>query len=234
MNKRRFLFSIFGVFALFVLVAVFSFSGNSNASSMTVEERIEAYAVKTKLSKEEQMGDYQFDKAHSTIGFKIRHMGLVDVPGAFRKFDGVINFDAKKAKNSKVEFTAEMKSVDTGINARDNHLRSKDFFEVQKYPEMSFKSTKVKKKGKRYIVTGDLTMKGVTKQVRIPMRMYGPIKDGRGTIRMGVTGQTVINRRAFNVNYGSNLPNGTPMLSDNVVVDLQIESVKKKPKQAKK
>jgi polyisoprenoid-binding protein YceI len=227
-------FSVFGVFAFIALAVTFSFTGFSNASSMTVEERLENMAVETNVSEEEQMGDYEFDKAHSTIGFKIRHMGLVDVPGAFRNFEGEVNFDAKKIKNSKVEFTAEVKSVDTGINARDNHLRSKDFFEVQTYPEMTFKSKKVKKKGSKITVTGDLTLKGVTKEVKIPLRLYGPIKDGRGAIRMGVTGQMAINRRDFNVNYGSNLPNGTAMLSDTVVVDLQIESVKKKEKEEEK
>ena len=204
-------------------------SGTSvTAKRPSVAERFEAPMFSSKVSKEEQMGQYNFDKAHSSINFRIKHMGLVDVPGHFRSFEGKIDFDAKKIKNSTVEFTAEMKSVDTGINARDNHLRSKDFFEVKTFPNMTFKSTRVKKKGKRLFVKGEFTMKGVTREIEFPVRMYGPIKDGRDQIRMGVVGSTTINRREFNVTYGGNLPNGTPTLADNVIVDLQIESVKKK------
>lgn len=225
MSKKRF---VFLTAALAVCAAaVFAFGTGSTARSLSIAEKYAAFAG-SEVTTEEQMGDYTFDKAHSSIGFRIRHMGLVDVPGHFREFDGSINLDGKKLRDSSVEFTAKVKSVDTGINARDNHLRSKDFFEVDTYPDMTFKSKKVKKKGKTYRVTGDLTIKGVTREVTLPMRVYGPIKDTRGSIRMGVTGQTVINRRDFNVTYGSNLPNGTPTLSDLVVVDLQIESVKKK------
>lgn len=229
MSKKRFAFLSVGVSAVFV--ALFLFIGtNSTAKSLNIEEKFTASGFE-KVPEEEKLGDYSFDKAHSSIGFKIRHMGLVYVPGYFREFEGNVKLDGKKLRDSSVEFSAVVKSVDTGINARDNHLRSKDFFEIENFPEITFKSKKVKKKGKRYLVTGDFTMKGVTKEITIPLTMYGPIKDGRDEIRMGVTGQTSINRRDFNVNYGSNLPNGTPMLADFVTVDLQIESVKKKDKQ---
>lgn len=230
MSKKRITFLSVGILTFFAAFFVFNIGTNSNASSLNIEEKFTKLSYE-KVSDEEQMGEYSFDKAHSSINFRIKHMGLVDVPGNFRDFQGTVNLDGKKLRDSSVEFSAQMKSVDTGVNARDNHLRSKDFFEVETFPEMTFKSKKVKKKGKRYMVTGDFTMKGVTKELTIPMQMYGPVKDERGTIRMGVTGQTVINRRQFNVNYGSNLPNGTAMLSDNVVVDLQIESVKKKEKE---
>lgn len=232
MSKRRFAFLTVGILGVFVAMFLFIAGTNSTAKPLSIEEKFASVGFE-KVTKEEQMGDYTFDKAHSSINFRIKHMGLIEVPGNFRNFKGTINLDGKKLRDSKVEFSAMMTSVDTGIKARDNHLRSKDFFEVAKYPEMTFKSKKVKKKGKTYRVTGDFTMKGVTKEITIPMRMYGPIKDGRGTIRMGAAGSTVINRRAFNVNYGGNLPNGTPTLADNVMVDLQIEAVKKKEKAAK-
>jgi len=224
MKKKRSVFTSIGILGVFV---VLFFGAGSTANNLTIEEKFTEVGL-DKVAKEEQMGEYSFDKAHSSIGFKIRHMGLVDVPGYFREFKGAINLHGKKLRDSSVEFSAMMKSVDTGIKGRDNHLRSKDFFEVTQYPEMTFKSKKVKKKGKTYRVTGDLTMKGVTKEITIPMRIYGPIKDRRGRIKMGVVGQTVINRRDFNITYGGKLPNGTPTLSDSVVVDLQIESAKKK------
>ena len=203
------------------------------SSSVTAEKQVFAdrFDPSSKFSasvpKAEQVGEYKFDKAHSSVNFRVRHMGLVDVPGSFRKFDGKISFDpTKKGRNSSVSFTAEVKSVDTGINARDNHLRSKDFFEVKTFPDMKFESTSIRKKGKGYRVRGNFTMKGVTKPVEFPVRMYGPIKDKRGNVRMGVSGKTTINRRTYGVNYGGNLPDGTAVLSDNIVVDIQIEAVK--------
>lgn len=226
MHIKRFLFS--GIFAAAAVGLFLDFYFVSGAATPNLEERFETFASKDALSEEEQSGVYGFDKAHSYLGFKIKHMGLVDVPGSFTDFTGEIAFDADKISNSKVGFTAQMKSVDTRIDARDNHLRSKDFFEVDTYPEMKFESTEIKKKGGRYMITGNLTMKDVTKEITIPVNMYGPIKDSRGAVRMGIVGSTGINRRDFNVNYGGDLPNGTPVLADTVIVDIQIESVKKK------
>ena len=213
---------------LCAVVALVSVGFTVDAKRMTLDQR---FADSERISKEEQKGEYLFDKAHSSVGFKVRHMGLVDVPGHFRVFDGTINFDPKKkGVASSVSFEAEMKSVDTGINARDNHLRNKDFFEVLTYPKMKFESTSIKKKRGRYRIKGNLTIKDVTREVEFPVQMYGPIKDQRGKIRIGVVGSTAINRRDFNVTYGGNLPNGTAVLSDNVTVDIQIEAVKKEVK----
>lgn len=225
---RKTLVMISGSVAVSLTLVFGSFFFVSNATSPTMAERFQAFSAGDPPSKEEQMGEYSFDKAHSYIGFKIKHMGLVDVPGGFTDFTGDINFDSKDVEKSKVEFAVQMKSVNTRVDARDNHLRSKDFFEVETYPEMKFKSTKIEKQGGRYFVTGDLTMKDVTKEITIPVTIYGPIKDQRGTVRMGIVGSTGINRREFNVNYGGDLPDGTPVLADTVIVDVQIESVKKK------
>lgn len=206
---------------VFALVGVFA------VTNFTTEARIATFADRysDKDKKEEgASGAYNFDKAHSSIGFRVKHMGLVDVPGYFRDFTGTVNFDAKDVTKSTVQFTAKMTSVDTGVAARDNHLRAKDFFEVETYPEMTFKSTKVEKKGKGLMLTGDLTMKGVTKSISFPFNVAGFVTNQRGTV-MGATAETVINRRDFGVNYGSNLPNGTPMLSDNITVVLNIEAM---------
>ena len=225
---KRTVFLTIGFLAL-ALVAFVSASRIQPVNAFTAEN----FDADTKLSKAEQAGEYNFDKAHSFIGFRIKHMGLIEVPGYFRDFTGVVNYDAQNVTNSTVNFTAKTTSVDTGVAPRDNHLRTKDFFEVETYPEMTFKSTKVEKKGKNFIVTGDLTMKGVTKQISLPFQMAGFSTDARGGIKMGVTAETVINRRDFGVNYGGNLPNGTPTLADQVTVTLQIEAAKKQaPKPA--
>lgn len=183
-----------------------------------------------KAMKAAESGTYSFDKAHSFIGFKVKHMGLIDVPGYFRDFTGTVNYDAADPSKSSVEFKAMVTSVDTGVAGRDNHLRRADFFEVEKFPEMSFKSTKVEKKGKGWIVSGDLTMRGVTKPVSIPFEITGFVAGGeRSGAKIGITGETMINRRDFGVNYGGNMPNGTPQIADQVKVVLAIEAAKPRP-----
>jgi polyisoprenoid-binding protein YceI len=147
------------VFAIFG--AIFFIGFDISAENPTIAER---FNVPNKKD-EGASGAYSFDKAHSSIGFRVKHMGLVDVPGFFRDFTGTINYDSKDVTKSSVEFTAKATSIDTGVVPRDNHLRSKDFFEVEKFPELSFKSTKIEKNGKNLVMTGDLTMKGVTKSI---------------------------------------------------------------------
>lgn len=217
------------VFSLLVITfaAVYVFVGTgAEAVEMSLAERFEANGA----AQTGESGSYSFDKAHSFIGFKVKHMGLVDVPGYFRDFTGTINYDAKDPSKSTVEFTAKATSVDTGVGGRDNHLRSPDFFEVEKYPELSFKSTKVEKKGKGWMVTGDFTLKGVTKSISFPFNIAGFLPaDQRSGGKMGVTAETSINRRDYNVTYGNNLPNGTPVLSDEVKINLQIEANRPRP-----
>ena len=174
-------------------------------------------------------GNYDFDRAHSFIGFKARHMGLIEVPGFFRDFTGTVKFDSKDITKSTVEFTAKVTSVDTGVAGRDNHLRSADFFEVAKFPDLTFKSTKVEKKGKSWMLTGDLTLKGVTKSVSFPFDIVGWLPaDQRNGGRMGIAAETTINRKDYGVNYDSKLPSGVSSVSDDIKVVLQIEAVKKK------
>ena len=174
-------------------------------------------------------GIYNFDKAHSFIQFTVNHMGLTEVPGFFRDFTGSINFDAKDISRSTVEFTAKAASIDTGVTARDNHLKTKDFFEVDKYPDITFKSTKVQKKGKGWLLTGDFTLKGVTKSITFPFRIVGWLPpDDKSGGKMGIAAETTINRRDYGINWGSNLPSGIPAVSDEVRISLQIDAGKKK------
>ena len=209
--------------ALFVTAVAVGYSGVAiQAENKTFADRFVNDSKPTGES-----GMYSFDKAHSFIGFKVKHMGLIDVPGFFRDFTGEVNYDAKDVSKSSVNFKAMMTSVDTGVAARDRHLRTADFFEVEKFPEMTFKSTKVEKKGKGWIVTGDLTMKGVTKSVSIPFTIPGWLAGERG-LKMGIAGDTTINRRDFGVNYGNNLPSGVAAISDEVKIELQIEAEKAK------
>jgi polyisoprenoid-binding protein YceI len=178
-------------------------------------------------------GTYNFDPAHGIIGFGVRHLGIAIVEGRFKDFKGSVNYDEKDVTRSTVEFTAKIDSVDTGVAPRDAHLKTADFFDAAKYPEMSFKSTKVEKNGKRLILTGDLTIKGVTKQVSFPFSMTGGIKDPWGGTRFGIAAGTTINRRDFGIDFGHTLPSGALDVANDVSVELHLEAVKDEPKAGK-
>jgi polyisoprenoid-binding protein YceI len=176
-----------------------------------------------------ETGSYGFDKAHSVIGFKVKHNGLIEIPGFFRDFTGKVEYNAADVSKSSVEFSAKVTSIDTGVTNRDNHLRSKDFFEVEKFPDITFKSTKVEKKGKQWTVTGDFTMKGVTKSITFPFNITGFLPAAeKSAARMGITAATTLNRRDYGITYGGNLPSGIPVISDAVTINLEIEATMKR------
>lgn len=180
-----------------------------------------------------ESGVYSFDKAHTAIGFTVKHMGLIDLPGYFRDFTGSINYNAEDVTKSSVEFTAKATSIDTGVAARDNHLRNADFFEVDKYPDITFKSTKVAKHGDDLHITGDFTMKGVTKSITFEFDLTGFLPGSeRAGAKIGVSADTKINRRDYGVNYGQNMPNGKPAIADIIEVELEIEAAKPRPQPA--
>jgi polyisoprenoid-binding protein YceI len=177
-------------------------------------------------------GDYRMDMSHSVIGFSILHNELALVKGRFKDFSGTIHFDDKDMTKSSVEFKAKVESIDTGVEGRDRHLRTADFFEVAKFPEMTFQSTRIERKGKSYLLHGDLTIKGVTKPVTLPFTMTGAIKDGRGNTRIGISAQTKIDRRDFGITWGHSLPGGGFDVAHDVMIDLQFEALQPAPKPA--
>lgn len=213
----------------FALITLFIFSNSgTNAVNLSITEKFGGWDDKKDTT--DYTGAYNFDKAHSFIGFRVRHNGLAEVLGFFRDFKGTVDYNAKDVAKSTVEFTAQATSVDTGVGARDNHLRTADFFDVANFKEITFKSTKVEKKGKQWMLTGDFTMKGVTKSITFPFEIVGFLPGNeRGGPRMGLTAQTTVNRRDYGINFGSALPNGALALSDDVKIDLQIEAAGAKP-----
>lgn len=212
---KRFTFLFGAILFAFIVIS----QPGAEASQPTFAERFIAD------QKGGDSGGYTFDRAHSAIGFKVKHNGLIEIPGFFRDFTGTINYDAKDVSKSTVEFTAKATSIDTGNAGRDNHLRSPDFFEVAKYPEITFKSTKIAKKGKSWLVTGDFTMKGVTKSISLPFNIVGwlPATERRGPT-MGIMASTSLNRRDYGITYGNNLPSGIPAISDVVNIEFAIEA----------
>jgi polyisoprenoid-binding protein YceI len=178
-------------------------------------------------------GEYKIDPAHSIIGFAIRHYEINWVEGRFKDFNGVIRFDEADITKSTVEFTAKVESIDTGVAQRDQHLRTADFFDVAKFPEMTFKSTKVERKGKdSYVLTGDFTLKGVTKQVAIPFTITGAIKDPRGNLRFGIEAQTKINRQDYGITWGKPMEGGGLDVGNEVTIKFHLEALKAAPKPA--
>jgi polyisoprenoid-binding protein YceI len=178
---------------------------------------------------------YKIDATHSEVGFKVRHF-LSKIPGRFTKFQGTIQIDDKDLSKSSVEVTIDTASVSTDNEARDKHLRSADFFDAEKFPAMTFKSTAVREVSKGKLeVTGDLTLRGVTKRVTFPITNLGMVNSPFGDVRAGfVDGTLKLNRKEFGVSWNKVLDTGGTMLSDEVEIALNIEAVKQAPKAAGK
>jgi polyisoprenoid-binding protein YceI len=178
---------------------------------------------------------YTVDKAHSEVLFSVRHMGVSKVTGRFNDFSGAITGDPTKPEGASVEFTVKATSVDTNDAGRDKHLRSADFFDVEKFPELTFKSSKIAAKGQgQYEVTGTFTMHGVSKEITLPVTMSGPIKDPRGNEKVGFEATTKLNRKDYGVSWSKTLDTGSLVVSDDVQVSIALEAAKVKPAEAAK
>jgi polyisoprenoid-binding protein YceI len=166
---------------------------------------------------------YTIDRAHSEAAFQVRHI-LTKVRGTFRDFAGTINFDKAKPENSTVEFRIKATSVDTGIQKRDDHLRSPDFFDVATHPEIVFKSTKVVAKGgNKFDVTGDFTLHGVTKPITLPVTFLGEQKFGKGT-KAGFETALTINRKDYGLAWNRAIEGGGVLVGEEVEISINIEA----------
>lgn len=171
---------------------------------------------------------YQFDKAHTTVGFQVRHV-VTNVGGKFLDFSGTIKVDRVKPENSSVEFTIQAASIDTNEPKRDEHLKSPDFFDVANQPTITFKSTSVKPTGKdAYEVTGNLTLHGVTKAITLPVSFLGEGKDPWGNEKVGFELQTTLSRKDYGINWNKTLDQGGLLLGDEVKVQISVEANKVK------
>jgi len=169
---------------------------------------------------------YKIDRSHSEASFRIRHL-MSRVSGRFTDFDGVVNINRAKPLTSSVAFTIRTASIDTGEPSRDKHLRSAEFFEVDKYPELKFQSTSIKSVGKdKYDVKGNLTMRGVTKPVTVRVNYLGAAKDPYGNERAGFEVTTRLNRKDYGISWNKSLDAGGYLLDDVVQVMIDIEAVK--------
>lgn len=170
---------------------------------------------------------WNLDPAHTHSAFTIRHLVITNVRGEFGKTTGAVMLDEKDITKSSVEATIDVTTIDTRVADRDTHLKSPDFFDAAKYPTMTFKSTKVQKAGKGKLkVTGDLTIKDVTKPV--VLEVEGPtaeIKGPMGESRRGIAARTTINRRDFGLNWSKAVEAG-PVVGDKVTIEIEGELIK--------
>jgi polyisoprenoid-binding protein YceI len=173
-------------------------------------------------------GDYEIDPVHSRFGFVARHAMVTKVRGHFADFTGTVHVDGADPKGSKVELTITVTSVDTGSEQRDAHLRTNDFFDAEHYPTITFSSTSIEQAGpSTFEVTGDLTIRGVTRQVTLEVELTGAAKDPWGGERIGFEASTVINRKDYGVSFDAPLEAGGVLVSDKVTIEIDIEAVKK-------
>ena len=172
-------------------------------------------------------GNYAIDPAHSRIGFVARHAMVTKVRGSFNEFEGSGYFDAEDPTRSSLELRIQAASIDTRNADRDGHLRGNDFFDMEKYPEIAFVSTAVEAvDAENYRVTGDLTIKGVTKPVTVDFEYTGTALDPFGNRRIGLEGKTTVNRKDWGVSWNAALEAGGVLVGEKVALEFEVSAIR--------
>ncbi|MDR3607148.1 MAG: YceI family protein [Oligoflexia bacterium] len=178
--------------------------------------------------------ELEVDPAHSSIGFDIKHLVVSTVHGNFTDFNGDIDLNEKDLALSKISFAVKTSSISTNNAKRDEHLKSADFFDAQKYPEAKFVSTAIKAKGKnKYVLEGDLTIHGVTKKVKLDLVSLGKVKDPYGVEKRIFQASTDIVRKDFGLTYNATLESGGVVIGETAKLTIDLETAPKAAKQAK-
>ncbi|HEY2080016.1 MAG TPA: YceI family protein [Streptosporangiaceae bacterium] len=172
-----------------------------------------------------QAATWNIDPVHSEVGFSVRHMMVSKVRGRFTSFSGQL-VTAEDPLQSSVTAEIDLSSINTGQDQRDEHIRSADFFEVETYPTMTYKSTGVRVEDGEYVLDGELTLKGVTRNVPLRLELQGFGPDAYGGYRAGFTATGEINRGDFNVSFNAPLQNGGVVVGEKIQLQLEIEAVK--------
>ena len=193
--------------------------------SRKTETSTEAFDAPTQVV-EDLSGDYTLDVTHTRLGFSARHAMVTTVRGSFKEFEGTGHIDTANPANSSVSVKIKAESIDTGNADRDAHLRSGDFFENEAYPEITFVSTKVEKDGEDWVVTGDLTIKGVSKPVTVVFEPTGSAKDPFGNVRVGFEGTATINRSDWGLNFNAALETGGVLISEKIKLEFDVSAIK--------
>jgi polyisoprenoid-binding protein YceI len=168
--------------------------------------------------------DYKIDPVHSSANFSVRHMMVSTVTGRFAGgVSGTIHYDDKDVSKSSVKAAIKVASVNTDNENRDKDLRGANFFDADKYPEITFESQRVEKRGNNYVAIGNFTMKGVTKQIELPFAIGGRINDGKGRGRIGIQSSTTLNRQDYGVSWNRTVEGGGVVVGNEVKIDLDVE-----------
>jgi polyisoprenoid-binding protein YceI len=171
-------------------------------------------------------GEYTLDPAHSRLGFSARHAMVATVRGQFTEFTGTAHVDTAIPANSKVEVSIVANSISTGNEQRDGHLLSGDFFETEQFPNITFTSTDVSRDGDDWTITGDLTIKGVSKSISVPFEFAGSAQDPFGNTRIGFEGEATLLRKDWGLSWNAALETGGVLVSDKVKLQFDISAIK--------
>ncbi len=171
------------------------------------------------------MSNWDLDPAHSQIEFAVKHMMVSTVRGQFRKFAVAVDFDEANPERSTVEAHIDASSIDTGMEARDAHLRSADFFDAAAYPELVFRSTHIERDGDGYRIDGDLTIRGETRPVTLQAEIGGVVPNMQGGRRAGFSASTKISRKDWGLTWNGVLESGGVLVSDDVKISIEVAAV---------
>jgi polyisoprenoid-binding protein YceI len=175
----------------------------------------------------EYAGQWRFDPAHTRIGFSTRHAMVTKVRGAFNDFEGTITVDADAPERSGVQLSIKVESIDTRNADRDQHLRTNDFFDAPQFPEITFVSDRVDQVDEgHFIVSGSVTIRGITREVSIPIDFMGVERDPMGNLRAGFEGSRRINRQDFGLKWNTTLDSGGVLVSDKITLEFEVSAIK--------
>ena len=172
-----------------------------------------------------QANEYVLDTGHSSINFAVTHLMISEVKGGFTDYRGTVQYDPADVSKTEVDVTIQVASIDTHLEARDNHLRSADFLDAEKFATSTFKSTMAKKEDDGSVtLVGDLTMRGVTMKVSLPVKITGPVKSPMGGEVIGLSGEFIVNRSEFGIAWNKDMDGGGVVVGNDVKISINAEA----------
>ena len=171
--------------------------------------------------------EYTIDESHTNVGFSVKHLMITNVNGEFKTYNAEIDFDAKTKTFNKLNAVIDTASIDTDNQKRDDHLKSEDFFASEKFPKMTFQMTSYKVDGDEGIATGNLTIRGITKEVKLKVEDLGTVKDFKNVNRVGFTLKGKINRMDYDLKWNKALEAGGVAVSEEVKLIVEVEAIEK-------
>ncbi len=166
---------------------------------------------------------YRIDPVHSDIGFSVAHLTVSRVRGSFTRFEGIVAYDPQEPEATVVDVVIQADSIDTRVARRDAHLRGPDFLDTEAFPTIAFKSTKASPLGEKILLSGELTIRGVTRPFVIPVTISGPVIDPKGEAVIGLRGEATLDRREFRITWSKTLDRGGLMVGNEVTVTVAVE-----------